>query len=55
MSIRQVVRSLSAATRSQSFLVSLGLGVIALSAVAMANTKTPKSLPDPVASTLRRK
>jgi peptide-methionine (S)-S-oxide reductase len=50
MSIRQVVRSLSAATRSQSFLVSLGLGVIALSAVAVANTKTPKSLPDPVAS-----
>ena len=49
MSIRQVVRSLSAATRSQSFLLSLGLGVIALSAVAVANTKTPKSLPDPVA------
>jgi len=49
MSIRQVLRSLSAATRTQYFLVSLGLGVIALSAVAMANTKTPKSLPDPVA------
>ena len=48
MSIRQVVRSLSAATRSQSFLLSLGLGVIALSAVAVANTKTLKSIPEPV-------
>ena len=48
MSIREVLRSLSAVTRSQSFLLSMGLGVIALSAVAVANTKTPKSLPEPV-------
>ena len=49
MSIRQVLRSLSVVTRSQSFLISMGLSVIVLSAVAMANTKTLKSLPDPVA------
>ena len=48
MSIRQVLRSLSVITRSQSFLLSLGLGVIALSAVAVANTKTLKSIPEPV-------
>ena len=49
MSIRQVLRSLSVVARSQSFLISMGLSVIVLSAVAMANTKTLKSLPDPVA------
>ncbi len=49
MSIRQVLRALSVVTRSQYFLVSLGVGVITLSAVAMANTKTPKSFPDSVA------
>ena len=48
MSIRQVLRSLRVVTRSQSFLLSLGLGVIALSAVAVANTKTLKSIPEPV-------
>lgn len=48
MSIRQVLRSLSVVTRSQSFLLSMGLGVIALSAVAVSNTKTLKSIPDPV-------
>ena len=50
MSILHFVRSLSAVTRSQSFLISMGLGIIALSAVAVANTKTlPKNLPEPVA------
>jgi len=48
MSIRRVLRSLSTITRSQFLLLSLGLGIIALSAVAVANTKTPKSLPEPV-------
>ena len=48
MSIRQVLRSLSVVTRSHSFLLSMGLGVIALSAVAVSNTKTLKSIPDPV-------
>jgi peptide-methionine (S)-S-oxide reductase len=33
---------------SQSFLLSLGLSAIAISAVAVANTKTLKSLPEPV-------
>jgi len=46
MSIRQVLRSLSVVTRSQYFLLSLG--AIALSAVAVANTKTLKPLPEPV-------
>ena len=48
MSIRQVLRSLSVVARSQSFLLSLGLGVIALSAIAVANMKTLKSIPEPV-------
>ena len=40
MSLRQFIRS-------QSLLLGLGLSAIALSAVAVANNQTPKSLPDP--------